>query len=106
MSALNTISDDSVLRGRRLARDQTRALLGRVMGLVAFTLGCLALGAYVGRDLSGGLGIAVFVAGFACLIGLNIASARARQQLSIALPRRWPPPSPRPPSRAGCRPIA
>ena len=85
MSALKTISDDSVPRGRRLARDQTRALLGQVMGLVAFTLGFLALGAYVGRDLSGGLGIAFFVAVFACLIGLNIASARDRQQLSITL---------------------
>ena len=85
MSALKTISDDSVLRGRRLARDQTRALLGQVMGLVAFTLGFLALGAYVGRDLSGGLGIAFFAAGFACLIGLNIASGRDRQQLSITL---------------------
>jgi FtsH-binding integral membrane protein len=85
MSALKTISDDSVLRGQRLARDQTRALLGQVMGLVAFTLGFLALGAYVGRDLSGGLGIAAFVAGFACLIGLNIASARDRQQLCTTL---------------------
>src|SRR5437764_840058 len=85
MSALKKISDDSVLRGPRLARDETRALLGQAMGLVAFSLGFLALGAYVGRDLSGGLGIAFFVAGFACLIGLNIASGRDRQQLSITL---------------------
>jgi FtsH-binding integral membrane protein len=85
MSALKKIPDDSVLRGPRLARDETRALLGQAMGLVAFTLGFLALGAYVGRDLTGGLGIAFFVAGFACLIGLNIASRRDRQQLSITL---------------------
>jgi modulator of FtsH protease len=85
MSALETIFDDSALRGQRLARDQTRALLGQVMGLVAFTLGFLALGAYVGRDLSGGLGIAFFVAGFACLIGLNNASGRDRQQLCTTL---------------------
>src|SRR3979411_2829270 len=85
MSALKTISDDSVLRGPRLARDETRALLGQVMGLVAFTLGFLALGAYVGRDLSGGLGIAFFVGGLACLIGLNIASGRDRQQLCSTL---------------------
>jgi len=65
--------------------DGARAVLGQVMGLVAVTLGFLALGAYVGRHLSGGIGIAFFVAGFACLIGLNIASGRGRQQLSITL---------------------
>jgi hypothetical protein len=30
------------------------------MGLVALTLGCLALGAYIGRDLSAGWGILFF----------------------------------------------
>src|SRR5436305_759395 len=85
MSALKTTSNDSALRGQPMAHDQVRALLGQVMGLVAFTLGFLALGAYVGRDLTGGLGIAFFAAGFACLIGLNIASAQDRQQISITL---------------------
>jgi hypothetical protein len=46
-------------------------------GLVALTLGCLALGAYIGRDLSGGIGILFFVAGFACIFGLSIC-LRAR----------------------------
>jgi len=46
------------------------------MRLVAMRLGFLALGAYVGRDLSGGLGIAFFIAGFACLIALNVATSR------------------------------
>ena len=36
------------------------------MGLVAFTLGFLALGAYIGRDLTGGIGILFFIAAFAC----------------------------------------
>jgi hypothetical protein len=40
------------------------------MGLVALTLGSLALGAYIGRDMSGRLGILFFVAGFGCIIGL------------------------------------
>jgi hypothetical protein len=35
-------------------------VFGQVMGLVALTLGCLALGAYIGRDLSGGWGILFF----------------------------------------------
>jgi FtsH-binding integral membrane protein len=55
------------------------------MGLVALTLGFLALGAYAGRDLAGGLGIVFFGAGVGCLIGLNLAAARGRQQLSTAL---------------------
>ena len=68
-----------------LTRDQARAVFGQVMGLVALTLGCLALGAYIGRDLSGGLGILFFVGGFACIFGLSAASARGREQLAITL---------------------
>jgi modulator of FtsH protease len=68
-----------------LSRDQERAVFGQVMGFVALTLGCLALGAYIGRDLSGGWGILFFIAGFACVFGLNAASARGNEQLSITL---------------------
>ena len=67
------------------ARDESRAVFGQVMGLVALTLGCLALGAYIGRDLSGGWGILAFIASFGCVIGLNVASARGNEQLSITL---------------------
>jgi modulator of FtsH protease len=65
--------------------DQVRAAFGQVMGLVALTLGFLALGAYIGRDLSGGWGILAFIASFGCIIGLNVASARGNEQLSITL---------------------
>jgi FtsH-binding integral membrane protein len=68
-----------------LRRDQTRALLGQVMGLVALTLGCMALGAYIGRNLTGGTGILFFIAGFACIFGLNFAASRGREQLAITL---------------------
>jgi FtsH-binding integral membrane protein len=68
-----------------LTRDQARAVFGQVMGLVALTLGFLALGAYIGRDLSGGAGILFFILGFGCIFGLNIASARGREQLAITL---------------------
>jgi len=68
-----------------ISTDRARAVFGQVMGLVALTLGCLALGAYIGRDLSGGIGIAFFVGGFACVFGLNIASARGHGQLSTTL---------------------
>jgi FtsH-binding integral membrane protein len=65
--------------------DRARAVFGQVMGLVALTVGFLALGAYVGRNLSGGFGIAFFVVGLACLVGLNIASGRARYQVAMTL---------------------
>ena len=42
--------------------DPARAVFGQVMGLVAATVGFAALGAYIGRDLSGGTGIVAFVA--------------------------------------------
>jgi FtsH-binding integral membrane protein len=68
-----------------LGRDDARTVFGHVMGLVALTLGFLALGAYIGRDLSGGWGILAFIASFGCIIGLNVASARGNEQLSITL---------------------
>jgi FtsH-binding integral membrane protein len=68
-----------------VTRDQARAVFGQVMGFVALTLGFLALGAYIGRDLSGGWGILAFVASFGCIIGLNVASTRGNEQLAISL---------------------
>jgi FtsH-binding integral membrane protein len=68
-----------------LSRDDARTVFGHVMGLVALTLGFLALGAYIGRDLSGGWGILAFIASFGCIIGLNVASTRGNEQLSITL---------------------
>jgi len=68
-----------------VTRDQARAVFGQVMGFVALTLGFLALGAYTGRDLSGGWGILFFIASFGCIIGLNVASTRGNEQLAISL---------------------
>jgi len=64
-------------------RDRTHALFGEVMGLVALTVGCAALGAYLGRNLSSGAGFVAFILAFGCIFGLNIATARGREQLSI-----------------------
>ena len=44
------------------------------MGLVALTVGCVALSAYMGRDLTGGAAIALSVDAVICLVGLNSAS--------------------------------
>ncbi|HEX8105953.1 MAG TPA: Bax inhibitor-1 family protein [Solirubrobacteraceae bacterium] len=65
-------------------RTDTRAVFGQVMGLVAVTLGFTALGAYIGRDLSGGWGIVAFVVALVCLLGLNAAAARS-QSLAMTL---------------------
>jgi hypothetical protein len=85
MSALKTTTDEPALRGQPIAHDQARALLGQVMGFVAVTVGFTALGAYLGRDLSGATGLLLFIAAFACIIGLNIAAAKGRGQLAIGL---------------------
>jgi FtsH-binding integral membrane protein len=67
-----------------VARDQARALFGQTMGLVAVTAGLFALGAYLGRDLSYGWGIVLFIASFGLLIGINFAVSRS-EQLAIGL---------------------
>jgi FtsH-binding integral membrane protein len=71
--------------GGAVARGDTRTVFGQVMGLVALTVGCAALGAYVGRNLTGGVGILFFIGAFACVFGLNIATSRGREQLAIGL---------------------
>jgi FtsH-binding integral membrane protein len=71
--------------GAAVTRDRTREVFGQVMGLVAVTVACTALGAYIGRNLSGGTGIVLFIGAFACVFGLNSASRRGREQLAVAL---------------------
>ena len=75
----------AALRDQALTRDQTRGVFGQVMGLVALTVGCTALGAYVGRDLGGGAGILFFVGAFACIFGLNAAASRGKEQFAVGL---------------------
>ena len=65
-------------------RGQAHALFAQTMAYVAATAGAFALGAWVGRDLSGGVGIIAFIAAFACLIGLRFAAQRS-PQLSVWL---------------------
>lgn len=72
-------------RGAVVSRDSSRAIFGQVMGLVAFTCGFAALGAYVARNMTGGTGIVFFLGAFACIFGLNIAARRGHEQLAMAL---------------------
>src|SRR5688500_20237781 len=85
MTALKTTADQPTLAGRPTAHVEARALLGQVMGFVAITVGFTALGAYLGRDLSGATGLVLFIGAFACIIGLNIAAAKSREQLAVGL---------------------
>jgi FtsH-binding integral membrane protein len=85
MSALKTTYDDRALAGGAITRDRARELLGQVMGFVAVTVGFAALGAYLGRELSGAAGLALFIGAFACIVGLSVAAARGREQLAIGL---------------------
>jgi modulator of FtsH protease len=67
-----------------LSRDESGALLGQTMGLVALTAGVFSLGAYLGRDASGGWAILWYIAAFAVLIGMNFAVQRS-EQLAVGL---------------------
>jgi modulator of FtsH protease len=61
------------------SRAATHTLFSQTMGYVAITAGLFALGAYLGRHLTGGVGIVAFIAAFACLIGMRYATRRSGQ---------------------------
>jgi len=85
MSTIDTDYEGRAPGGEAVARDRARELLGPVMGFVAATVGFAALGAYLGRDLSGVSGLLLFIPAFACIIGLNVAASKGREQLAIGL---------------------
>jgi uncharacterized protein len=58
------------------ARADSRAIFGKVMFLVAITAGFCALGAYVGRDLSGGWAILAWVGALVLVIAMSFARKR------------------------------
>jgi modulator of FtsH protease len=66
------------------ARNRAHTLFAQTMGYVAITAALFALGAWLGRNLSGGVGIVAYIAAFACLIGMRFA-ARRSMQLTVGL---------------------
>jgi uncharacterized protein len=54
------------------ARSGTGTLFGSTMALIAVTTGLFALGAYLGRNLSGGWGLAFWIASLVCLMAMNV----------------------------------
>ena len=72
-------------QGAALTGDRARAVFGQVMGLVAFSLGFAALGAYILRNSLHSPWFLFFIGAFACVFALQAASARGREQLAIGL---------------------
>ena len=85
MSTFNSTYDHQALAGATIPHDRARALLGQVMGYVAVTVAFAALGAYLGRDLNGAIGLVLLIGTIPVVVGLNIAAARRRDQLAIGL---------------------
>jgi len=65
-------------------RSQAHALFSQTMGYVAATAGFFTLGAWLGRNLTGGVGIVAFIAAFAALIAMRF-TARRSVQLTVGL---------------------
>ncbi|WP_433727633.1 Bax inhibitor-1/YccA family protein [Actinoplanes sp. CA-051413] len=61
------------------ARDRTNTLFAQTMGYVAVTTGLFALGAYLGRNLPGGVAFIAYLAAFATLIAMQFSVRRSRQ---------------------------
>ena len=66
------------------ARNQAHVLFSQTMGYVAITAALFALGAWLGRNLTGAVGIIAFIAAFGCLIGMRFA-VRSSIQLAVGL---------------------
>jgi modulator of FtsH protease len=60
-------------------------LFGRVMALVALTVGAATLGVYLGRDSGGVAWFVAWLLSLGCLVGLNVATARGETGLALGL---------------------
>ena len=79
-----TMTSTSTAVSTPVSRDETGRLFGQTMGLVALTAGVFSLGAYLGRDVSGGWAILFYIAAFGVLLGMNVAAQRS-QHLAVGL---------------------
>jgi FtsH-binding integral membrane protein len=69
----------------RATSARTPTLFGRVMGLVALTVGAATLGVWVARDWGGAGWFIAWLLALGCLIGLNVASSRGNTGAAFAL---------------------
>ena len=71
--------------GESFGAARTQTLFGRVMGLVAVTVGFATLGVYLGRNLGGAEWFIAWLLALGCLFGLNAANARGNHSLALGL---------------------
>jgi FtsH-binding integral membrane protein len=64
---------------------QAQGLFGRVMGLVAVTVGFATLGVYIAREMGGAGWFIAWILALGCLVGLNVANARGLHSLALTL---------------------
>ncbi len=64
---------------------RTPTLFGRVMALVALTVGFATLGVWAGREMGGAMWFIAWLAALGCLVGLNVASSRGATGVALAL---------------------
>src|SRR3954454_8352434 len=64
---------------------RTPALFGRVMGLVALTVGFATLGVWVARGMGGAGWFIAWLLAIGCLIGLDVANSRGQTGLALTL---------------------
>ncbi len=69
----------------RPAAAASPGLFGRVMGLVALTVGFATFGVWAGRGLGGPGWFIAWILAFGCLIGLNVANSRGNMSLALVL---------------------
>ena len=67
-----------------MTRDEEGTLVAQTMGYVAGTAGAFALGAYLGRELSSGTSLLLFIVAFGVLIGIRWAVERSTT-LAVAM---------------------
>jgi FtsH-binding integral membrane protein len=69
----------------RPAVERVPGLFGRVMGLVALTVGFATLGVWMARDWGGAGWFVAWLLSIGCLIGLNAAAARGSNGVALTL---------------------
>jgi FtsH-binding integral membrane protein len=67
------------------AAGRTQGLFGRVMALVALTVGFATLGVWMARGWGGVGWFIAWLLSFGCLIGLNVANARGNTGVALVL---------------------
>jgi FtsH-binding integral membrane protein len=72
-------------QGAALSGDRAKTIFGHVMGLVAVAMAFAAGGAYIARNITGGGSFIFLIGAFACIFGLNAATARGHEQLAVGL---------------------